>query len=274
MQRLKNGGGKIGNNRNGANVRSRFYFLDSIFRPFMRVSVIIPAFNEEANIEKAVDACARALTNPQGDFEVIAVNDGSSDRTGAILEEIARSRPWLHAFHHPHNRGMGAGVQTGLAHARGDFIFITSADLQFDMQEIGRFLSATEEADIAIGYRDVRESYSWYRRMNSFANMFLLRALFGLRVRNANWVKMVRREVFEAIPVTHDGFFWDSALLIQAQKKGFRFAEVPTSFYPRAAGVEQGANPVRVLKTFLTLLRFWSRMRIRGAFDRNKKFPR
>jgi glycosyltransferase involved in cell wall biosynthesis len=222
-----------------------------------KISILLPAYNEAENLERAVDSCADIFSRQNIAFEVIVVNDGSSDATAEIANTLQRTRPYLRVFHHEANRGMGAAMRTGAAHTRGEFILTACADLQFDMREAGHFISAIEHADIVAGYKEENTSYSIYRHMNTFANLLLLRVLFGLRLRNPNWVKLFRKEVFKEIPIEYDGFFWDSALLIRAQRAGFRFAEVPTTFHPRVAGVAMGSNPLRVAKTVWELVQFW-----------------
>ena len=222
----------------------------------MRISVLIPAFNEEGNIQKTIDLYAQVLQAITSAFEVIVVNDGSTDATRTILEDLAKARPYLKAYHHPFNKGMGAAIKTGVVHAQYELIFTTCADLQFDPQEIKKFLPLAERADVIAGYR-TNLDYAARRRFVTFINLALLRVFFGLRLRNPNWVKLFRRKVFDTIPIETNGFFWDSELLIKAQDKGYTFAEVPTTFHPRTVGVAMGSNPVRVFRTFLTFLRFW-----------------
>ena len=242
----------------------------------MRISVLIPAFNEEGNIRKTIDSYYEVLAGQVEEFEVIVVNDGSVDGTAAMLNELAVLHPRLKVFHHPRNRGMGAAVRTAFGHARYEWIFITCADLQFDAREITNFFPFTDKADIITGYKtDTHDNV--YRKINTWVNGLLLCVLFGLTLRNPNWVKLMRRKVCDTLPISprakrlagnrsplglpieFDGFFWDSALLIKARDRGSRFAEAPTTCYPRIWGRATGSHPIRVFKTFLALLRFWVR---------------
>ena len=220
------------------------------------LSVIIPAYNEEGNIEKAVQKCLEVLPKLVERFEIVVVDDGSRDRTGEIAERIAKSFEEVKVFHHEKNKGMGAGVATGFTHAKYDLLFATSADLQFDIGELGKLLALIGGADIVAAYR-VSRNYSWYRWMITYVNIFLLRLLFGLKVKDPNWVKLFRREVFSRVKITSSGFFWDAEVLIKAKKQGLRIAEVGVHSYTRKQGKASGASPKAAVKTFFALVKFW-----------------
>ena len=167
----------------------------------MRISVLIPAFNEEGNIRKTIDSYYEVLAGQVEEFEVIVVNDGSVDGTAAMLNELAVLHPRLKVFHHPRNRGMGAAVRTAFGHARYEWIFITCADLQFDAREITNFFPFTDKADIITGYKtDTHDNV--YRKINTWVNGLLLCVLFGLTLRNPNWVKLMRRKVCDTLPIS------------------------------------------------------------------------
>ena len=220
------------------------------------LSVIIPAYNEEGNIEKAVQKCLEVLPKLVERFEIVVVDDGSRDRTGEIAERIAKSFEEVKVFHHEKNKGMGAGVATGFAHAKYDLLFATPADMQFDIEELGKLLALIGGSDIVAAWRQNR-NYSWYRWIITYANIFLLRLLFGLKVKDPNWVKLFRREVFSRVEITSPGFFWDAEVLIKAQKQGLRIAEVGVHSYTRKQGKASGASPKAAVKTFFALVKFW-----------------
>ena len=137
------------------------------------------------------------------------------------------------------------------------FIFITSADLQFDIRELALLLPLSKEADIVAGYRLTRPSYNWWRHMLTAVNLFLLRLFFGLRSRDPSWVKLIRRDVFKTIRLTSPRFFWTSELLIQAQRQNLRLAEVGVNSYGRKFGKSTGGNLKTAASTFFELIRFW-----------------
>ena len=220
------------------------------------LSVIIPAYNEERNIDKAVQKCLEVLPKFVEQFEIVVVNDGSSDGTGTIADRMAKSHEQVKVFHHGRNKGMGAGIATGFSHARYDLLFATPADMQFDIRELGGLLALIGGADIVASFR-VNRNYNWYRWIITYTNIFLLRLLFGLKVKDPNWVKLFRKEVFSRIEITSPGFFWDAEVLIKAKKQGLRIAEVGVHSYARKQGKASGASPKAAVKTFFALIKFW-----------------
>jgi len=220
------------------------------------VSIIIPAYNEEENIEEAINICVKTLPRFLDDFEVIVVDDGSQDKTLERAKELGTSIPQVRIYEHPKNMGLGAAIATGVAHAKKELIFVTPADLQFDIAELQKFLPLIESADIVIGFRTNRED-SAYRRIVTFTKEFLSNILFGLKVKDLSWVKLFRREVFLTIPITSPGFFWDVEVLVQAQRNSFIIKEVGVHTYKRKAGTSSGGKPVAAIKSFFELLTFW-----------------
>ncbi|MDX1607687.1 MAG: glycosyltransferase family 2 protein [Candidatus Spechtbacterales bacterium] len=221
----------------------------------MKISIILPAYDEQENIEKAVEECDKVLPRHLAEYELVLVNDGSSDRTGEIIDKIAEQKLHVKALHHRQNKGLGAAVRTGVENSEYEYIFLSPSDLQFDIAEIKNFIDAAGNADIIAGYR-VSRNYNWYRKMNTRANLLLLTLLFGLRVRDPNWVKLFKRDIFEIAPIRYEGFFWDSQVLIDAQKRGLKIKEIPAGIRDRVAGKASGSSPLRVFKTLLEMLKF------------------
>ena len=220
------------------------------------ISVIIPAYNEEGNIKKAVQACVEVLPSLTDVFEIIVVDDGSKDGTKQIAEELARYTSSVKVYHHAFNKGMGAAVATGISHARYELVFPIPADLQFDIRELSKFLPLIASSDIVAGYRVQREG-TLYRRIVTFTNHILLRMLFGLKVKDPSWVKLFRRRIFDSISITSSGFFWEAEVLIKAVRNKYRIQEVEVHSYPRMRGKSSGGTFRAAVKTFFTLLKFW-----------------
>ena len=225
------------------------------------LSVFMPAYNEEESVAQALEECARALPQLAEDFEVIVVNDGSKDRTKEILDTIKPSLSFLKVCHHERNQGIGAALRTGIAEASKEFIFITSADLQFNIRELTAFIPLSKTADIVSGVRLDRHSYGWYRRMVTAINLLLLRLFFGFRTQDPNWVKLVRREVFKTIRITSPRFFCLAELLIQAKQQKYRIAEIEVHSSKRKYGKSVGGTLRAAFTTFFELCLFWLRSR-------------
>lgn len=221
------------------------------------LSVVLPAFNEEANIERVVRACVDYLERSGLDYELIVVNDGSRDRTGEILERLQQEIPRLRPQHHPQNRGYGAALRTGFQAARKRFVFYMDGDGQFDIRELDVILPlATDEQHIVTGYR-IKRNDPFIRRLN--ARLFggwLVRVLLNVRVKDLNCAfKLIPKKVLDAITLESTGALINAELYGRAVRKGFGIKEVGVHHYPRVAGTQTGAHPKVILRAFYDLFR-------------------
>ncbi len=221
------------------------------------LSVVLPAFNEEANVEKTVRAVAAYLDQKPIDYEVLVVDDGSADRTGAIIDALAKELPRLRPLHHPQNRGYGAALRTGFDAARLRFVFYMDGDGQFDIRDLDRLLPlATDDDHIVTGYRITRQD-PLMRRLN--AKLFggwLVRVLLNVRVRDLNCAfKLIPRKVLQAVRLESTGALINAELYGRAVRKQFGIKEVGVHHYPREAGVQTGAHVSVIARAFYDLFR-------------------
>jgi glycosyltransferase involved in cell wall biosynthesis len=231
-----------------------------------RLSYFFPAHNEEANLAGLVEEALATLPDLAATFEIIAVNDGSRDRTAAIADELAASHPdVVRAVHHPTNLGYGAALRTGLAAARYELVAFTDGDRQFQVADLGRLterLAGADRPDVVVGFRIKRADpliRTIYARLYRLAN----RIFFGLTVTDVDCAcKLFRREALEGLTVESGGAFFSAELLIKLQAAGRSVAEVGVPHYPRTAGSPTGARPSvvwRAVKDFWFLrLRMWA----------------
>lgn len=227
------------------------------------ISVIFPAYNEEANIEKSVAVAREAMGKFFDVVEVIVVNDGSSDRTGELIDRMAAESPEVRPIHHARNGGYGAALRTGLYAAKNDLVFFSDSDLQFDLEEIRHLLEWIDKYEIVAGYRANRAD-PFLRRFNAWGWNMLVRMALGLKVRDIDCAfKLFRREVFEKVKLASVGAMINTELLTRAQQEGMRIKEVPVSHYPRVAGTQTGANLRVIVKAFRELLVMRQRLRVR-----------
>ena len=210
-----------------------------------RLSVVVPIWNEEETIQVTVDVMREALDalvgeRELGGYELVLVNDVSTDGSKKLLDELAAADPRITVVHHPRNRGLGGAVRSGLGAATGDLVLYTDADLPFDLRETGRLVRIvrTYQADVLSGYRLDRRSEGFRRTLYSAVYNLLIRFSLGLRVRDVNFAcKLMRRRVLDAIELESEGSFIDAELLARADRMGFSIVQVGLDYFARSRGV-------------------------------------
>jgi glycosyltransferase involved in cell wall biosynthesis len=218
------------------------------------ISVVFPAHNEEGNIVKAVEQAIHCLEHLSPDWEIIPVNDGSSDKTGEIIQNLSRQYSRVRGVHHETNRGYGSALKSGIQRASKELIFFCDSDLQFHLYELLHLLIWIEQYDIVIGYRKMRRD-PWHRRVNALGWKMLVRGLLGLKVRDIDCAfKLFRRVVFKAIEIDAVGAMVNTDILVQATQMGFKIKEVPVTHFPRVEGEQSGARLRVIVKAFRELV--------------------
>lgn len=226
------------------------------------LSVVLPAYNEEENVEQAVKHVHDVAQTLDRDYEIILVNDGSSDRTGEIGRQLETEVPNCRLVEHYPNRGYGGALKAGFEVAEKDLIAFYPGDAQFDFGEITRLLDALseEEAAIVCGYRANRQD-NVIRRLNGWGWNTVVRMLFGYLCRDIDCgFKLFRRELLDRVNIVSDGAMIDTELLAGAKARGFRIAEAPLTHLPREAGEATGADIGVILRAFRDLLDFRIRL--------------
>jgi len=221
------------------------------------LSIVLPVYNEVENIGKVVSSILKFASSIISDYEVIVVDDGSKDGTGKLIDKLASEHDKVVALHHASNRGYGATLRTGFRAAKGDFIFFTDGDGQFDIKELPKLISLIKGgADIACGYR-VKRADPFIRSLNAEIYNVLVRLLFGLNVRDIDCAfKLFRTEVIQNTKPQSSGAFINSEFLILAKKKGYTIKQVGVSHFPREKGKQTGNNVKVVVKAFWELAKF------------------
>ena len=230
-----------------------------------RLSYFFPAHNEEANLEALVDEALLTLPALADAFEIIAVNDGSKDRTGEIADRLAAAHPdVVRVVHHQVNRGYGGALRSGFEASRYELLAFTDGDRQFRIADIGRLtarLAQADHPDVVVGYR-IRRADPFVRIVYARCYKLANRIFFGLRGTDVDCAcKLFRREALEGIRVNSGGAFFSAELLNRIRQAGRSIAEVGVPHYPRTAGSPTGAKPSviwRAVKDFWGLrLRLW-----------------
>jgi glycosyltransferase involved in cell wall biosynthesis len=222
----------------------------------LEISAVLPAFNEEANLERVVARTAEALASRTRAFELIVVDDGSQDGSARLLDQLKTRYPDLRVIRHPQNRGYGAALRSGFTAARLSWVFMMDADNQFDPSDLDLLTGHADEADIVTGYRKRRQD-PLARRLNAWAFFYLVRLLFGRQVRDVNCAfKLLRRDIVSRMDLRSNGALINTEVFVLARRQHARIVEVPVNHYPRTSGRQTGANPRVVLRAFRELLAF------------------
>jgi glycosyltransferase involved in cell wall biosynthesis len=227
----------------------------------LEISAVLPAFNEEANLQESVTRVAQALSSCAPNSEIIVVDDGSQDQTAFVLERLARVYPILRVVRHPENRGYGAALRSGFDAARCPWIFMMDADNQFDPSELSLLVDRAAGADIVTGYRKHRRD-PLNRRLNAWAFFTLVRFFFGHLVRDVNCAfKLIRRDLLARMDLHADGALINAEVIVLARQLHARIVEVPVHHYARRSGKQTGANWRVVLRAFRELRAFHATQR-------------
>jgi glycosyltransferase involved in cell wall biosynthesis len=223
-------------------------------QPFL--TIFIPAYNEEENLRLVVKKCLDFLKTLRKSFEIIIINDGSTDKTGFVADELAKADHSIKAVHHPFNIGYGGAQKSGFRYATGKYVALIPGDNQFEPSCLRDYLKHTDSFDIIVGWRKSRKD-AFTRKIFSKSFNLLMRWLFDINLRDINCVKMINRKVIDAIQIESRGAFVDAEIMIKAQHLGFSYTEIQVAHFPRMHGKEKGAHPLVVMITFFELFRLW-----------------
>jgi glycosyltransferase involved in cell wall biosynthesis len=220
------------------------------------ISLVIPAYNEATVIAQAVTEAETALAGSFAEYEVIVVDDGSTDRTAVSVQELFPHCPHTRLVRHGVNKGYGAALRTGFEAARYPLVAFTDADCQFDLTELGLLASLANEYPVVAGYRVDRKD-PWKRRFYSRGYNLLARTLLGTRLRDVDCaLKVFRREVLARLLPESRGFFVNTEMMTRARQLGLPLVEVPVTHRPRASG-ESKVSIREIPRTAARLVRFW-----------------
>lgn len=206
--------------------------------------------NEEDYVRRAIEAARAGAGTVVGDLEILVVDDGSTDRTREIADEISRADPVVRVVSRPGGPGLGGALRAGYAAARGDLVLYSDADLPFDFHEVARAVRLLEyqEAEVLAAYRFDRTSEGLLRTVYTLVYSALVRLLFGLRLRDINFsFKLFRRSLLERIELRSEGSFIDAEFLVRARNAGARVIQMGVDYFPRARGRSTLASPFVIL---------------------------
>ena len=219
------------------------------------ISVFFPCYNEQDNVESLVRQAWSVLNDIVDDFEIIIVNDGSSDNTKEIADKLVRDLSNVKAVHHTQNTGYGGALQSGFKNATKELVFYTDGDKQFDIGELKDIIHLIDKCDIVSCYRISRQDRI-LRKLNAWAWNKLVCFLFKLKIKDIDCAfKLYKRKIFDDIIILSSGALVDTEILARAVAKGYTIKQVGVRHFPRTAGKSTGANPLVILKAFKELLK-------------------
>ncbi|RJP14561.1 MAG: glycosyltransferase family 2 protein [Candidatus Abyssobacteria bacterium SURF_5] len=223
------------------------------------ISIVMPAYNERENIEKAVLSSLAVLRSACDDYEVVVVDDGSLDGTAELLDKMAQEHAALRVIHHDKNYRFGRTLRDGIAAARKNLIFLTDSDNPIDMEDMKKAIPLMEEYDFVNGRRLAREP-SLKRILYTAVYNKMIRMLFGLDTQDVNFsYKMVKRELLQKLDLKSEGSFIDAEMLLEAKRLGGRIREIPIMYYPRTLGESTLASPSVIARILYEMSRYMLR---------------
>ncbi len=225
------------------------------------LSLVLPAFNEEANLRETVNEALRVLPCYFDTFEIVIVNDGSRDRTGEVAEALASEDDRVRPIGHERNLGYGGALRTGFGASTGDYVMFMDSDRQFSIEDISRLIPFIDAPDIVAGFRMERND-RFHRRL--FAETFnvSIRIIFGVHMRDIDCAfKIFDGELLRSIELTSSGALINTEIMAKARRQGARVQQVGVRHFPRTAGTSTGGNPRVIAKAMRDTPRLWLHMR-------------
>lgn len=227
---------------------------------FPSVSVCFPAYNEEAIIGDVLQEAHELLSRSALKYEILVCNDGSKDRTGAIIDEMAVTIPRLRVLHHPRNRGIWSTFEHLYSQATNEFVFLNSTDRQWQTSIIFDMLPLTTDWDVIVASR-IEKHYGTMRRFISWGFNRVPSVIFGARTFDSGAVKLIRREIIERFALVSRSPFSEAERLIRAARAGYRITQFPVEISVRQTGVAHGVNFGVVLSSLMDIPRVWWSLR-------------
>jgi glycosyltransferase involved in cell wall biosynthesis len=223
-------------------------------------------YNEELNIEHAIAAAVEALTKYSDDYEIIIVNDASTDSSPLLVARAIEENPRIRIVHHQKNRKLGGALKSGFAAAEKDVVLYMDADLPFDPDVLGRAIRAMQitGADVIAGYRLDRTMEGLRRTVYSYVYNALIGVLFGWPHRDINFsFKLFKRRVLQSIELKSEGSLIDAELIVKAKNRGFAIQQIGLDYFPRIRGTSHLSSPSVIFKIFRELVQLYPEMRAR-----------
>ncbi|MEW6599723.1 MAG: glycosyltransferase family 2 protein [Nitrospirota bacterium] len=222
------------------------------------VSIIMPSLNEEQNVRAAITDTLRAMDEFEIDGEIVVINDGSTDRTGAIVKEAMAKDSRIRLISHDKPEGIGASFWDGVRNAKGDIVTMIPGDNENDPWETLQYYRLLEHVDMVIPFVFNREVRSLFRNALSYVYRFIINTTFLVNFNYTNGTILYRKSILDELTVSSTGFFFQTDILIRSAKRGYLFAEVPYRLNMRSSGKSKAVSfpsLMKVMNGYLTLVK-------------------
>jgi glycosyltransferase involved in cell wall biosynthesis len=207
--------------------------------------------NERNYIHTSVEKITSILREVSNDYEIIIVDDASTDGSGQIADELANINQHVKVAHHKNNRKLGGSLKTGFALASKELVLYSDIDMPFDFKEIKKAIDImrAEKADFVCAYRLNKMADGLRRYIYSKVYNFLIRLMFGLRIKDVNFsFKLIRNSLLKELSLSSEGSFIDAEMLIKARRKSAKIAQFGTIYLPRTKGISRLSSPDVIFK--------------------------
>ena len=222
------------------------------------ITIAIPAYNEEENIEWIVKDSITSLPKYFNNYEVLVVDDGSRDKTGEIVDQLSKKSDKVRVIHQE-NKGYSAAMLTGIRNAKKEFVAYVPADGQYKVADMSKMYPLMESSDLVLGYRGIRKDYNFYRKFLSYGYLIFLWLLFGITVKDLNgpniWRTKEVNKLKEIYSVKSKGVFLLAEIVARFKRKGLRITEAPSVYRSRRGGSVKNSRISVAVKTGLNAIR-------------------
>jgi glycosyltransferase involved in cell wall biosynthesis len=223
-----------------------------------KISVIMPALNEEKNIEPAILNALKALKDFKIPSEILVVNDGSTDNTPKLVENISKTHQNVKMITHDKPKGIGASFWDGVDNATGGIVVMLPGDNENDPWEIFRYYKLLEHVDMVIPFLYNKETRSLFRNILSFIYRFIVNTTFLVYFNYTNGTILYRKSILNGLKYRSTGFFFQTDMLIRLVRRGYLFAEVPYRLGTRKEGISKAVSfpsLIQVIKGYIRLVK-------------------
>jgi len=227
----------------------------ALYKKIPSLTIAIPAYNEEENLEWVLRDILSEAPKQLSDFEIVIVNDGSTDNTGKIADNFAKKNKKIKVVHKK-NGGYGEAMLRGIKEAKKEFVAYMPADGQFLVKDMLNCFPLMDSSDLVLGYRGKRKDYNLYRLILSHGYLFILKVLFGISYKDVNWLNIWRSKEIKSLKTRSRGVFLLAEIILKFKKKGLRISEAKSFYRVRRGGEVKNAKLRIAVQTLIDLLSF------------------